>query len=67
MAEGPGKYDDIATYARVEADAEGVIVIVLNGHKGSGFSVQCHDGIDPLLLADILLLTANQMRQSVTP
>ena len=37
---GPGKYDDIATTAREAAEAEGVILIVLNGNKGTGFSAQ---------------------------
>lgn len=37
---GPGKYDDACTAARVVADAEVAIVLILNGNKGSGFSVQ---------------------------
>lgn len=37
---GPGKYDDLATSVRQSAMAEGVIVIVIKGDRGSGFSVQ---------------------------
>jgi hypothetical protein len=37
---GPGKYDDIATSVRNASEAEAVFVIILNGNKGSGFSVQ---------------------------
>ena len=37
---GPGKYDDLATYAREKAEAEGVIVLVFGGNKGGGFAVQ---------------------------
>jgi hypothetical protein len=37
---GPGKYDDACTAARVAANAEVAIVMILNGDKGSGFSVQ---------------------------
>lgn len=37
---GPGKYGDACTAARVVANAEVAIVIILNGDKGSGFSVQ---------------------------
>jgi hypothetical protein len=37
---GPGKYDDLATIVREQAEADAAIVIVLNGNKGSGFSVQ---------------------------
>lgn len=37
---GAGKYDALATRAREDAEADAVIVIVLGGNKGSGFSVQ---------------------------
>ena len=40
MALGPGKYDDLATWVREQAEARGVIVLVLDGKLGSGFSVQ---------------------------
>lgn len=40
MAIGPGKYDDLATAAREAAEAEGVILIVVGGIRGSGFAVQ---------------------------
>jgi hypothetical protein len=40
MALGPGKYDEIATIAREAAGALAVILIVLDGTHGSGFSVQ---------------------------
>lgn len=40
MSVGPGKYDDLATYVREQAKAEGVIVIVFDGDKGNGFSAQ---------------------------
>jgi hypothetical protein len=40
MAIGPGKYDDVATEARTKTQAEGVLLLVVNGTKGSGFSAQ---------------------------
>lgn len=40
MALGPGRYDDLTTYVREHAAAEAVLVIVLGGRHGSGFSVQ---------------------------
>lgn len=46
MPNGPGKYDDLCTLVRDEADAEGAIVIVIRGKQGTGFSVQA--GIDVL-------------------
>lgn len=35
-----GKYNDAATAAREATKAEGVLLIVLGGDKGSGFSAQ---------------------------
>ena len=36
----PGKYDHLCTQAREQSEAEGCLLIVLNGNKGSGFSAQ---------------------------
>ena len=40
MPAGPGKYDDLATLVRKRTGAAGVVLLVINGSKGSGFSVQ---------------------------
>jgi len=40
MTLGPGKYDKLATWARQRAGADGIILCVLNGEHGNGFSVQ---------------------------
>jgi hypothetical protein len=37
---GPGKYDDLCTHVREQAHADGVVLIIANGARGSGFSVQ---------------------------
>lgn len=37
---GPGKYDDLCTEVRDKVMAEGAIVLIFNGDKGSGFSCQ---------------------------
>lgn len=37
---GPGKYENEATYVREETNAEAVVVCVIGGKLGSGFSVQ---------------------------
>lgn len=37
---GPGKYDNLCTYVRTTAKAEGVVLIVLGGESGNGFSCQ---------------------------
>lgn len=41
MAQGPGKYDAQCTRTLHEVDAECVILIVIHGRLGSGFSVSC--------------------------
>lgn len=46
---GPGKYDDLCTYVKDNADAKGSVVIVVEGNKGSGFSCQ-------LRLVDMIIL-----------
>jgi hypothetical protein len=40
MAVGPGEYDNLCTYAREMAMAEGVVLIVVKGDNGSGFCVE---------------------------
>ena len=40
MPMGPGKYDELATHVRERAKAQGAIVVVYMGSRGSGFSVQ---------------------------
>lgn len=40
MTKGPGKYDDMATVVQNATSAEAVIVIVVGGNRGHGFSVQ---------------------------
>jgi hypothetical protein len=40
MAIGPGKYDHLCTYVREQAHADAVLLIVLGGNLGNGFSCQ---------------------------
>ena len=40
MAIGPGKYDDLASDVRAKAQARGVLLLVVEGTRGSGFSAQ---------------------------
>lgn len=67
MAVGPGKYDDVCTLVREQVgigdEGGGVIVIVLGGNKGNGFSCQA-DLRTTLLLPDMLEEIARQIRQS---
>lgn len=62
---GPGKYDDACTAARVVANAEVAIVMILNGDKGSGFSIQGELGTRLTLeqVAGFLETIAAEMRR----
>jgi hypothetical protein len=59
---GPGKYDDLCTLVREKAKAAGVLLIVLEGDKGSGFSCQT-DLERTLLLPDLLEYVADKIRK----
>lgn len=61
---GPGKYDYACTMAREATNARAVLLIVLGGDQGSGFSVQAVDGVVPAQdIVDILRDTANAIEQ----
>lgn len=63
MALGPGKYDEECTKIREETMAGGVLLIVMKGKKGSGFSVQAP--FEAILgLPAILRDTARQIEES---
>jgi hypothetical protein len=64
MPLGPGKYDDLATHAREASSADAVIVIVVNGDKGSGFSVQTN-GTAALKLPALLRILADAIEQDM--
>lgn len=50
MALGPGKYDDEATVVMQMTKAAGVLVMVMGGDRGQGFSFQ---GVDTELIRQI--------------
>lgn len=58
---GPGKYDDICTNARLQAQAEGAVLIIASGKEGSGFSVQGPMRLHATL-PDVLEQMAEQIR-----
>jgi len=64
---GPGKYDDLATLVRESSEAEAVIVIVLGGKFGNGFSVQTTRPGMAERLPDLLEKAAAAIRASTTP
>ena len=61
---GPGKYDELCTHVRTQADAEGVVLIVFGGSKGGGFSVQAPLNLQ-FALPGILRDTANSIEASL--
>lgn len=64
MPIGPGKYDAVCTEVRTETAAKGVIVIVIDGALGTGFSIQAP--MDVLLkLPDMLEMMAREIRASL--
>ncbi len=63
MADGPGKYDDICTQARVSAQADGAIVIIVGGKKGNGFSAQLSQE-SLARVPSVLRSVADQIEQS---
>ena len=64
----PGKYDEACTQARLATNAVGVLLMVIDGDKGTGFSVQT---LEPRLLhtlPTILRITADEIeRQNRKP
>jgi hypothetical protein len=64
MPKGKGKYDALCTEVRVKSGAEAAIVFVVNGDKGSGFSVQGQLETTSEL-PDMLDLVAKEIRRSL--
>lgn len=62
MAFGPGKYNDVCTEVRIKTGAAGVLVLIFDGHKGSGFSAQLPLELQ-LTLPTILRSVADQIDQ----
>ena len=60
----PGKYDDLCTMVREEAQAKGVALIIFDGNKGHGFSVQAT--MSSLMnLPDMLEYMAGEIRKDL--
>ena len=61
---GPGKYDDETTAVMKATHAAGVILIVIGGDKGQGFSVQATPEVTRALPA-MLRLIADQIETDI--
>lgn len=64
MALGKGIYDEHLTVARDASKAEGAILIILNGDKGSGFSCQLSPYLMPRIPA-MLEAMAQEIRKDL--
>lgn len=62
MPLGPGVYDEEATFVREETRADAVVVLVVNGVRGSGFSVQGPLNIHAVL-PDLMEYMAGEIRK----
>jgi hypothetical protein len=65
MPLGQGTYDDLCTYVREKSRGQGVLVAVIGGDKGSGFSVQITNPLLLFRLAKILHETADEIEKSL--
>ncbi len=65
MPAGAGKYDDLCTAARVETDAEMVLLVILGGNRGHGFSMQQKSHVDPLAIVQMLRDVATEIETSI--
>jgi hypothetical protein len=63
MAIGPGKFDDLATFVREISQAKGVIVAIIGGNHGSGFSVQVESPALMKTLPELLRDIADNMEK----
>ena len=58
---GPGKYDDICTIVREKTQASSVVVIILDGNEGNGFSAQSESPYFEKILPKILRSMADEL------
>jgi hypothetical protein len=65
MAIGPGKYDHLCTYVREHAHADGVLLIVLGGNLGNGYSCQSATEDLPKVLPGLLRQIASQIEADI--
>jgi hypothetical protein len=61
MEHGPGKYDRLCTDARERTQARLLVLVVIDGIHGSGFSVQARGG--PADVRELAALLREMARQ----
>lgn len=63
MTIGNGAYHTLTEIALSSSMAEAVLLIVVNGAKGSSVETLANEGFDYLTLADVLETTAAELRK----
>jgi len=61
---GPGKYDELCTLVRERANAKGALLVVIEGNRGQGFSVQA-TGPVLAVLPELLETLAREIRRDI--
>lgn len=64
MSVGPGKYDDLCAMVRESAGAEGTIVVIFNGIRGHGFSIQASREVC-IAIPELLRNVANDIEKDM--
>jgi hypothetical protein len=64
MTIGVGKYDEEAGMVLQRTNARAVILIVIGGNRGEGFSVQAYEDIAPVL-PKLLRHTADEIEKDM--
>lgn len=64
MAIGPGKYDELTEALMSMTMASGIVVIVVGGHRGSGFGAKMTQDI-AALMPKVLRDAADEMEKDV--
>ena len=65
MPRGPGKYDDICTQVRKASGAQGVVLMIVDGTHGHGFSIQVATRDIQHEIAGMLRQAADQIEADV--
>jgi hypothetical protein len=65
MSHGAGKYDALATYVRKTSGGSAVLVMVLDGHQGEGFSVQADSPKLLAMMPSMLRAVAEQLERDI--
>jgi hypothetical protein len=61
---GPGRYDNLCSHVQMATQAQGIVLIIVNGNLGSGMSVQGLGEVMPSV-PDLLRQVANEIEKDM--